>query len=596
MKKGCSPRKKYANGTGNTGIGPSNYIQDPAEALADYNIMLAKADQEALSNPWLPIVSTVGALGSQLVSAGAFGSATPKTVTPKAANGMNSVEEDVELEGGEMIETPQGQVEEIEGPSHEQGGVPMEVNQDIPEGTKVYSDRLKIGNKTLAERKATRERQMANIEKSISGGADLAVKNAAQRRVKAIEAEEASDLQFQEQVNNMLEMTKSVMKAFGTGMQGVQKYAYGSDEEGIDPPFKKDIPNSADYETNIIKNIQKAIGAFPDGDWGSKSNLAMRNWQKTNLPEDYKANVKNFGKDFSFSSEDINILYDPKNGKKFKKMAGLTPEAYKYIGPDIPEVPKYTPPGSSLPPAVPEGGVLANMEKAYQESKAAEKEATVEFDSTTLLSGLPGVGDITKLVGNYMGATAGLKNAAEQRSTDIAHKNEFANVGKESLKNINTAQSAIEGQKAAAIVKATSQNRAGKRGGRSSARGINQSRAMDWLYDTALNQTVAEITANAGKQSADLELQKSNVNMQSDIYKGEGAKYAALANEKAKDAYYNAKGMGRKDLASGIQQTGKDLNAMKQNEIYENLLKQIGKLVTISPEGIVTARKTKNKK
>jgi hypothetical protein len=208
-------------------------------------------------------------------------------------------------------------------------------------------------------------------------------------------------------------------------------------------------------------------------------------------------------------------------------------------------------------------------------------------------SGMFEMGNMTKLIGNYLGMNAGLKNAAEQRSTDIAHKNEFANVGKESLKNINTAQSAIEGQKAAAIVKATSQNRAGKRGGRSSARGINQSRAMDWLYDTALNQTIAEITANAGKQSADLELQKSNVNMQSDIYKGEGAKYAALANERAKDAYYNAKGMGRKDLASGIQQTGKDLNAMKQNEMLTTLLQQFGKYVTVDKKGNIIKKVNK---
>jgi hypothetical protein len=634
MKKGCSPRRKYANGTGKTGVGPSNYIQNPAETLADYNIMLAKAEQEALSNPWLPIVGALGAVGQSVVGSLRGPATSPMAhgvdkPVEGAANGNNNVQGDIEAEGGEMIETPAGQVQELKGPSHEQGGIPLQVNQDVPEGTKIYSDRLKVGDKTLAERKAARERQMANIEKSVSNGADLAIKNAAQRKIKAIEAEEASDLQFQENVNNMLEMTKSAMKAFGTGMQGVQKYAGGTgpggiqyDENGVPItgfaeglgvdsegyssdlysrpiPFKKDVTGSADYETNIIKNIQEAIGVTSDGIWGPKSNLAMRNWQKTNSPENYKFNVKNFGKDFSFSSKDINRFYDPKNGKGLKKMAGLTPEGYKYTGPDIPEVPEYTPPGETTPT-----GVLAGMEKAYQDSLAKEDlPGTVvsrALGKTSKLAqkyaqGLPGAGDITKLVGNVMASTAGLKTAAEQRSTDVTNKNVYADIGKQSLKDIEDAKSTIESQKAAAIIKATAASRGGKKGARGSARGINQSRAMDWLYDTALNQTMAEISANATQQSVGLSTKSADINLQSDMYRGKGAADAALANEAQKDAYYNAVAQGRVDMAKGVQQTGKDINAMKQNDVITNLMQQFGKYVTVDAKGNIIAKPTKKK-
>lgn len=256
MKNKMNPRKKYANGTSTQGVGPNNYIQSPNEVLNDYNIMLAKADLEVANNKLVPIVSMVGGLLQQGLSmAGKAGAAKPAdgAVNPAinteainsfdftkgsqgavlgtgqiAANGMNNVEEDVEVEGGEMYETPQGEVGEFEGPSHEEGGIPLEVGQDVEEGTKVYSDRLKVGKETLAERKEKREKQIANLEKIASEPlVDSAVKNATKRKMEAIQREEMADLGFQEQVNNMQAMADNVIKAFGTGIEGVQKMAAG---------------------------------------------------------------------------------------------------------------------------------------------------------------------------------------------------------------------------------------------------------------------------------------------------------------------------------------------------------------------------------
>ena len=51
-----------------------------------------------------------------------------------------------EVEGGEVLKQPNGQVDTMQGPSHAEGGIPI----NAPQGTKVYSDRLKhkVGNKT----------------------------------------------------------------------------------------------------------------------------------------------------------------------------------------------------------------------------------------------------------------------------------------------------------------------------------------------------------------------------------------------------------------------------------------------------------------
>lgn len=670
MKRKMNPRKKYANGTNPAGVGPNNYIQSPNEVLNDYNIMLAKADLEVANNKLVPIVSMVGGLLQQGLSiAGSAGAATgtsglkdnagalvTKAANPAtdkimlqgasgvvAANGMNNVNQDVEVEGGEMYETPQGETGEFQGPSHEQGGMPMEVGQDIPEGTKVYSDRLKVGKETLAERKEKREKQIANLEKIASEPlVDSAMKNATKRKMAAIQKEEMGDLQFQEQVNNMQQMADNVIAAFGTsieglqanpvgdsmeyamgtGADGVQKYQLGTDEDGIIPgfaegfgvdsegypsdmysrpiPFKKDIIGSADYDTNIIKNFHDKIGITSDMPgygtaWGKKSNKALFDFDVAQGNESALDSKKRGRTTYSDKVDKAYMLsggWDKQNQESY----GITEQGYKF-NPQEPDMSGLVTPDV---PFVEPTGVLAGMEKTYQEGKAAEQAAELAANPEgTMLSrgltkagtavnkmgGLPGMGDMVGMFGNYLGATAGLKNAAEQRSTDITHRNVYANAGKESQKQLDNAMSSIENAKTQAIVKATTTTQGGKKSGRNSARGINQKRGMDWLYDTALNEQIAQISSNAATQVSDIYKAKSGVAMNVDQLKGQGEYQANMANEAAKDAYYTAKGLGLKDQALGIQHIGKDLNSMKQNKMIENLMKDYGKYVSVDKKG-----------
>jgi hypothetical protein len=201
-------------------------------------------------------------------------------------------------------------------------------------------------------------------------------------------------------------------------------------------------------------------------------------------------------------------------------------------------------------------------------------------------SGIFEPGNMTKLIGNYLGMTAGIKTAAEQRSTDVTHRNEFINAGKESQKLLDNAKQGIEINKAQAIVKATDVGRGGKRGGRNSARGVNQMRAMDWLYDTALQTQIADISAKAAEQISGIDIQKSSVALSADQLRGEGQVKANMANEAAKDAYYTALGKGRNQFAEGLMQTGKDLNDMKENKIIEGLMQQYGTYFTGGKSGI----------
>jgi len=63
------------------------------------------------------------------------------------ANGGVIPEPTAELELNEQFQLPNGQVGEVDGASHSEGGVPV----TLPEGTRVFSDRLKHNGKTFAK-------------------------------------------------------------------------------------------------------------------------------------------------------------------------------------------------------------------------------------------------------------------------------------------------------------------------------------------------------------------------------------------------------------------------------------------------------------
>ena len=165
-----------------------NQIESPDQAIADNNIRLSRAQQKAMSNPLTQGLDIFGNIamqvGSSMMSKGisAGEGEDGKGIAGflnKNQNFINTLlgglnagasfatggiagNKKINAEGGEVIETPGGQPQELQGPSHSQGGI----NMQVPSGTEIYSDRL-VGadGKTMAERKKAREKQISKIEK-----------------------------------------------------------------------------------------------------------------------------------------------------------------------------------------------------------------------------------------------------------------------------------------------------------------------------------------------------------------------------------------------------------------------------------------------
>lgn len=158
----------------------------------------------------------------------------------------------VEVEGNEMGETPDGQLLDFQGPSHEEGGIPV----DLPSGTKIYSDRVAIDGKTMAQRKKARERKINALQKKADKG-DKVAKDTLERYMMTLQKEEELDMNIQQMLNEA-----DATPEFRNG--GRVKYEVGTDAFGV--PYEKPWWSSSP---------QESIGLEPSGyklEDGLKSN------------------------------------------------------------------------------------------------------------------------------------------------------------------------------------------------------------------------------------------------------------------------------------------------------------------------------------
>ena len=249
MKKSLN---KYMNGTGSVGVGLAQQIPGVADALID----IFENNPKAYSTQ--PIVNASAmrtmvspykfGMGGEIdddqmeqlqVMADEQGITVEELIQQlqqeQEQQGSEDIPQDmeefalggttpkrtIEVEGGEVIETPQGQVAKIKGNKHEQGGVDV----SVPGGTKIFSDRLKIDNKTMQERKLSRERAENRIKKlTAKNPTDKLLQGSLQRTMETNKMEEDKDMQIQNVANAI---ANGEVFAMG-GTVGNKKYAFYS--------------------------------------------------------------------------------------------------------------------------------------------------------------------------------------------------------------------------------------------------------------------------------------------------------------------------------------------------------------------------------
>ena len=298
MRKSIAKNRKQGRGLTKTFAFGGFEFDTPQEAIMMNNNAQAQATIDTMEDSGLNLMRNIGTgfniagqlvgkYGSMFAGAGAGGDAAPEGGTPEGAapggkmtgmqklantkfgKGIQNVvyasggQVPVEVEGNEMGQLPNGQMLDFQGPSHEQGGIPI----DLPAGTKIYSDRVSIDGKTMAQRKASREGKIKKLENKIGKG-DRVAKNTLDRYMLTAGKEEALDMSIQQMLNEADNNPE-----FAKGGRVRPKYGDGTASSGINMP---EI-NMPDYfgrnnkKSNLTFGIDTSISSNINNPFAYKS-------------------------------------------------------------------------------------------------------------------------------------------------------------------------------------------------------------------------------------------------------------------------------------------------------------------------------------
>jgi hypothetical protein len=292
-------RKKYMVGTS-----IKNIIEEPSTALAQNDIDIANAMYKGKSNPFVIGLDVLGNLTSQAgLALGGFGNI--KGINPNLAKGLNTAlpfitqglqslgnggqvkpNIPVEVEGGEAGELPNGQLLSFSGPSHSEGGIPI----DLPEGTEIYSKRIKIDGESMANRKLKRESLLARYTKKANKLGDAISSNTLKRVQKSVDIQEEQDKKIQQLIHDM------TTEVLNVGNQGMREKHWDGLTVGDEITDMEVLKRKSEYEA--LDDLFKIDGEIsPNSPLLGKlvgiSNIATKDIKiPTSLPNiDYKQSI-----------------------------------------------------------------------------------------------------------------------------------------------------------------------------------------------------------------------------------------------------------------------------------------------------------------
>lgn len=537
MKK--KKRKKKAS-YGTQGKKITNFIPGIDDATASANLMLDKANAAAMSDPTAMGINMGGQiLGSLLSQQGAGFNLEEAGL---AAFGQEGENRKVEAEGEEVMDGPTTGPQKIQGPSHDNGGVDMEV----PFDTDIFSDRVvDESGKTMAERKEVRERKKKSIVEMLEKGGkhDAAKRNAYKRKLKQLESQEQKDLESQSQAGLLASLLQMPHSGNEDGEASVEPQAEPQQTEEL-PQENVVKPQNENSEGEIAANgLTGLMGAGVD---------LVNSFNKQKEGLNTLADL-NFGETPEVSDEDIGATIQGQN-------------------------------------AISQG-------RAEQSENRGQTSSSGDNFFSRLLSGdvdvnLPGMGDVMKLAGNVKGARDGIKSVEEARAGDSIHTNQYENVGEDALETYENMGADLEGMKASEKQRILRQTKAAKRNARANSRGVNQMRATDAIAEMQSAVAQNDLFSKIASQQMDIDNKKAATQMSASQAKAKGKQIARDLNDKDRHAYHTAKGAAKQNIAKAMQVTGKDLNDMKLNRQQIELLDMLSDHYTIK-NGKIVAKNVK---
>ena len=572
MRKSIAKNRKQGRGLTKTFAFGGFEFDTPQEAIMMNNNAQAQATIDTMEDSGLQLMRGIGTgfnIAGQLVGkygsmfAGAEGDVpeggTPngqmtgmqKLANTKFGKGIQNVvyasggQVPVEVEGNEMGQLPNGMMLDFQGPSHEQGGIPI----DLPAGTKIYSDRVSIDGKTMAQRKASRENKLNKLEKKIAKG-DRVAKNTLDRYMLTAGKEEALDMSIQQMLNeadNNPEFAKG-----GLIKSGNKTYRNGREVHSIDPVTGEFIFDGKGNTSLFTTPTQNTGFSIPK--------IEIPGVQTSNTNTDVKVPFRIPG---TTSGNKPKVTVDPTTGE----IKGLSIDMNKWnpMGGNNSNI-------IAPPPTVPTYQITDKYETSSPIEKAPTKTTPTQDNGFGVEELVPMLGNALGIYGNYKAGTADEKAYLQAKASQTANTNAYKHYGKEALKTLD--ESKLFAKQIGDIQRsevelarrtATDQNR-------KTARGINTMRALDLASQAGANRLDMQAYAQEAQQIQQILGQEANLKQRIDqvVMSGEESRDLRDRDDKANLLNMQA----RADISKGnmYSHIGKNINDIAENSAALNAM------------------------
>lgn len=534
-------RKKYGNG----GTIDRSYIADPQTVLAQNDINIAKAMQAGQNSNL--------ALGLDIASQAVnmYGSPLIDKFKPKMANGGTvSVKGDesqfanimafggfagyapVNIESKEYVQTPQGISGKVEGnQSHEKGGI----NTELPVGTKIYSDRIRVNGESMADRAMKRDKQVSSLEKYIGKHkTGSTIEKTTLDRMKFVnQKQELKDLELQKFVKGAEQIGAAVNTfAGGTGIEGILPeglVALNKEKESnpfslIDRTGYSSIPTEIPTNYNNINTpIQDIVGS-----------RVYSNSESPIMPVQGAMNT-----------EIIPNYLRPRVTSNLRNPIKTT---------ELPRTPSTI--SAKAKPVDDSNPQLSFLDKIQQGLSSDNKELKENYTP----------GDIMGLVGSAYSSIAPMRNTLAARASDQPNINPYVGYGDEAMKTLDASMAYAGQQKDAAMMDLERGRSSATANLQANARGINTQRAGELAIYSDMRDKELDVNATFANQMMQLLGQKAQTQLGIDQVKSQRILQQDLANRQDKDNFYTQLGRDKESLGLGMQQFGRNLNQAKYRQ------------------------------
>lgn len=521
----------------------------------------------------------------------------------------------IEAEHGEIVQEPTGEMYELDGATHEQGGIPLEV----PGGTEIFSDRL-IGadGNTMAQRKKNRENRLAKIQKELNKFPDDASLKKTLRRVQKQNAfEEQLDMQLMQQAQQakMLAQQEAQLAQQQQAQAG-QIGQEGSPEEmglmqgleqGFDPsmmqgggemPVEGEVPQDVPGEgveeeipqeefavggrvsrgpvlpTYALKNLNDIINS------GKNVNTALNGGLPNNgNPDEY---LNESDPDSVVYTEDdhnkgykeikevvINVpkkgkqptsIYIPKMGLSFpaNNNGGNVSQDYnqKFLDSNIS--------GDTIPSVN-----LGNSESGNSTNSRTNNNLKFNFEHP--FKGMT-LGDAIGMYANHKAPQELMRNTIDQYRYTPEEINHFKNYGREALKTLRGQAGLIDTQHDLASQNLQLSRNAMNNLNNNSARGINTLRALNMASNAQTDAQQRELDMARASQMLSLGSQIAQQQNAIDQMVMKGDEERANRNLQNQDNYFTNMAKNISTKYQSLAKNAEALNEIKKRNAQEKLI------------------------